>query len=43
VVGHADFDVILYDGPLKNEGITIFYEMVISSVRKFANNIDDEL
>ena len=43
VVGHADFDIILYDGPLKKEGIAIFYEMVISSEKKYANNIDDEL
>jgi hypothetical protein len=43
VVGHADFDVILYDGPSKNKSITLFYEMVISSEKKYANNIDDEL
>ena len=43
VVGHADFDVVLYEGEDKNESITIFYEMVISSEKKYSNNIDDEL
>jgi len=43
VVGHADFDVVLYEGEDKNESVTIFYEMVISSEKKYSNNIDDEL
>ena len=43
VVGHADFDVVLCEGEDKNESVTIFYEMVISSEKKYSNNIDDEL
>ena len=46
VVGHStdsDFDVVVYQGPSKNEAITRFYEMVLNEDKNNSNNLDDEL